>query len=276
MAKNFRDMSDSEFDSLINDALATIDSVSKVDYSDDLEQRIKEIKADNSNTLKNRELDKEDQEERKKAKEKARALSGEADTYKKFRGLDSFKISFFRAIKNQVDKFEDEEDTWANPSRRHEEDPSIIVKGNRIDDVDENIPSIDVYFDQSGSWSDKDILIASRAVSVINEFKERGEIKLDIYYFAVHVHSDKYSARRECSTDAWDEILENIRAKNTQNVVLMTDTDMSWDARNSTRCIVPGCVWFIWRDNRDCPEIVEKLVGRSGNFQYSFDRMSAE
>ena len=54
-------MSDTEFDSLIDGVLSRVDQVKKVDYSSDLEARVKEIQADASDVMKNRELTAEDE-----------------------------------------------------------------------------------------------------------------------------------------------------------------------------------------------------------------------
>ena len=270
--KALDELSDNEFNTIINNALDLIDKTIKVDYSTDLDARIAEIKKDASNPLKNRELDQEDQDNLRPERQLARAREKENTKYRTFKSLDTFKINFYRAIKDQVEKSEDEDETWSTINRRTEDDPSIIKKGNIIDDVDENIPSIDVYFDQSGSWYPEDIEIGSQAVSVINEFAERGEIKLNIYYFSDHVHSDASSARAEGGTDAWPEILQNIKANKTKNVVIMTDGDVEWDAYRGYRHIVDGCVWFIWRNNRNAPSAPKKLIGRMGTFEYSFTR----
>lgn len=47
------------------------------------------------------------------------------------------------------------------------------------------------------------------------------------------------------------------------------------DAARGPRLIVPGCVWFIWRNGIASPEIVNHLVGKRGNFQYAFKGVSA-
>jgi hypothetical protein len=268
--KSISQMSDEEFHEIINGALDLIDQNTKVDYSTDLDARVAEIKQDASNPLKNRELDQEDNDNLRPERQLARAREKENQRYRNFKSLDSFKINFYRAIKDQVEKSEDEDETWSVINRRTEDDPSIVKKGTILDDADENIPSIDVYFDQSGSWGDNEVKIGQSAISVINEFADRGEIKLNIYYFANHVHSDSPSARAEGGTAAWPEILQNIKATKARNVVIMTDSDVEWSARNGDRCIVEGCVWYIWKNNSCAESAPKKLFGRTGTFQYSF------
>ena len=268
--KSLSELSDDEFNKIVNDVLDLVDQNTEIDYSTDLEARIAEIKKDASNPLKNRELDQEDSNNLRGERQLARAREKENQKYQNFRTLDSFKINFYRAIKDQVEKTEDEDETWSVINRRTEDDPSIVKRGITIDDMNENIPTVDVYFDQSGSWGDKEIEIGKSAVSVINEFAERGEIKLNIYYFANHVHSDAASARAEGSTEAWPEIIQNIKAHKTKNVVIMTDSDVEWDAIRGVRHIVEGCVWYVWKNGRCAPTAPQKLYGRTGTFQYSF------
>ena len=268
--KSLSELSDDEFNKIVNDVLDLVDQNTEIDYSTDLEARIAEIKKDASNPLKNRELDQEDSNNLRGERQLAKAREKENQKYQNFRTLDSFKINFYRAIKDQVEKTEDEDETWSVINRRTEDDPSIVKRGITIDDMNDNIPTVDVYFDQSGSWGDKEIEIGKSAVSVINEFAERGEIKLNIYYFANHVHSDAASARAEGSTDAWPEIIQNIKAHKTKNVVIMTDSDVEWDAIRGVRHIVEGCVWYVWKNGRCAPTAPQKLYGRTGTFQYSF------
>lgn len=82
------------------------------------------------------------------------------------------------------------------------------------------------------------------------------------------------AARRECCTGAWNQILQNIKQNNIKNVVLITDNDMHYDAASGPRLVVPGCVWFIWRNGKASSEIVNHLVGKRGNFQYAFKGVS--
>ena len=71
-------------------------------------------------------------------------------------------------------------------------------------------------------------------------------------------------------TGAWPKIAENIIANKTKNVVLVTDRDMEYQGLKKTGpVIVPGYVWFIWKDGRSVSfEIPKKLRGKKGNSQY--------
>lgn len=250
--KSIAEMSSDEFNELINSSLDLANEVIKVSYSTDLPSRIKEIKADASSTLKNRELDAEDNAIiNKERKDKIAANETESDRYERTRSslksMQSFSKTIYRAIADQVDSIEDEEDSWSVIDRRHEDDPSIIVPGKKIDDLPEGeIPSIDLYIDQSGSFDNSDIKRAKAAISNIVEFERRGEVKLRIYYFADHVYSWPEAARAEDGTMAWDYIIDNIIANDTKNVIIVSDSDLNY--ADTPPLKVDGIVCYLWKD----------------------------
>ena len=273
--KSIAEMSSDEFNDLINSSLDLANEVIKVSYSTDLPSRIKEIKADASNTLKNRELDAEDNAIiNKERKDKIAANETEIDRYLRtqanLKSMQSFSKTIYRAIADQVDSVEDEEDSWSAIDRRHEDDPSIIVPGKKVDDLPEGeIPSVDLYIDQSASFDDRDVKRAKAAISNIAEFERRGEIKLNIYYFADHVYSWPEAARAEGGTLAWDDIIDNIIANNTKNVIIVSDRDL--DYADTTPLKVDGIVCFLWKYGEFATEPVKRLQGRQGTYQYSFE-----
>ena len=250
--KSIAEMSSDEFNELINSSLDLANEVIKVSYSTDLPSRIKEIKADASSTLKNRELDAEDNAIiNKERKDKIAANETESDRYERTRSslksMQSFSKTIYRAIADQVDSIEDEEDSWSVIDRRHEDDPSIIVPGKKMDDLPEGeIPSIDLYIDQSGSFDNSDIKRAKAAISNIVEFERRGEVKLRIYYFADHVYSWPEAARAEDGTMAWDYIIDNIIANGTKNVIIVSDSDLNY--ADTPPLKVDGIVCYLWKD----------------------------
>lgn len=270
--KSLDTMSADEFDALIDNVLNDVDKVQKVTYSSDLEARVQEIKSDAENILKNRELDQEDERNIGKDRQALKARERENNKYSRrsFKNIEAFKFNFYNAIKDQVEETEDEEDTWSVINRRHEDDPSIILPGQRLENTEEDIPSIDVFFDQSGSWGEKDIQVGQAAISCINEFDRRGEIKLNLYYFSNHVHTDAEAARDEGGTTAWPEMLAQIAANKTKNVVILTDSDMQSLGNISPSLMIDGCVWFIWKNGSSAQSLPEHLKGRRGNFQYAF------
>lgn len=269
-------MSEDEFDSMIDSVLARVEKVKKVEYSSDLEIRVKEIQADANSTLKTRELDAEDNKilapERAERKEKKRQEREKAKYHpSNFRGMDAFKFNFYRAIKDQVDEMEDDEETWSVLDRRFEDDKSIVVKGREVVDKYDDIPSIDIFIDQSGSWTAADLKIGETAVAAIREFEIRGEIKLNLWFFSNHVHDTPEAARAEGGTSAWPEILDTLRENKTKNAVIITDADMGWYARKGPALTLDGGVWYIWKRGENAQSLPAKLRGRRGTFQYAFD-----
>ena len=276
--KSLRELTDDEFADGINKVLDLVDQVEQPDYVDpeDKKRRVGKILSLASDTMANRELEREDNIYIKQDYQKKKARDKEATRYKNYKTIDDFKINFYRSIKNQVEKVEDEEETY-NRINAPFEDDGLIRPGERIDDVPGDIPSVDLYFDMSGSWTgdQRAITIGKQAVATIQEFADKGEIKLNVYYFSNTITTSPTDSCLGGGTGAWDDIIQNIKANHTKNVVLMTDTDMDGDAYNSGVCKVDGEVWIIWRmDNyyyhSGSKVIPEHLVGRKGNHQYAF------
>lgn len=280
--KTLSRMTDEEFNDELSSVTDLVDEILEVDYSDDLAVRVAEIKRDASSAATRMELEKEDAEHTKAERAIARANERENAKYKSIKGLpglDAFKANLHRTVKEQVIAMEDDVETWSALDRRHEDDPSIIKKGYVKDDVfeDDGIPTINVYFDQSGSWSNGDIEIGKRAISVINDFHEKGEIKLQIFYISAGgVFTNAAAARADGRAEGWRAALDHIRASKVKNVIILSDDDLDsfeWSNRPTgdngvTR--VEGCVWWLWKDSSVSKKALKELIGRNGNFQYQF------
>lgn len=272
-------MSETEFNDLLASTMDMVNQVKPVSWSDDLDARAKEIKDDISDPMKRAELEREDAEHVRADKAAARASEKERARYAKIKGLpglDAFKRSLYKAVKDQVDISDDEVDSWAALDRRHEDDPSIIKKGF-IRDGDELIPTVHVYFDQSGSWSNRDVEIGKRAVSVINDFHNRGEIDLKIFYMSAGgIFTTSEAAREHGAAEGWHAALQHIKSTKVKNVVILSDVDLDgyeWSNRPTgdngvTR--VDGCVWWLWKNSSVSKKALKELRGRRGSFQYMF------
>lgn len=285
LSKHLAQLSDDEFHDELAATMDLVDKVIKVDYSDDLDARVAEIKRDVSSAISRMELEKEDAEhvkdEREVAKAHIKASEKENEKYSKIKGLsglDVFKSTLYGAVKDQVEEAEDEIETWSALDRRHEDDPSIIVKGRTMDDLDGDIPSINVYFDQSGSWDEGDIEKGKRAISVINEFHENKEIKLNIYYMSAGgIFTTASAARRFGGAEGWAAALKHIKDTKVKNAIILSDEDLDhyeWSNRptgNNGRTIIDGCVWWLWKDAKVSKKALRELIGRRGNFQYQFE-----
>lgn len=231
----------------VTDAASALDPKTHVETDAQRQARIKEIKDDLADKKTQLELSDE-------VKQNATPTSGiqasqkTKDSYQgigKYKTLADFKINFYKTIKDQVQEVEERSQSWSAINRRYD-GTGLIVKGNKNEKLPtELIPSVDVYVDCSGSWMDADIKIGQVAVSQILEFEKKKQVKINLIYFANNLHTDMESARVEGGTNAWDQILQNIKQNNTKNVVLITDDDMSYQAKYGPRLLIPGCVWFI-------------------------------
>lgn len=280
--KSIIDMTDEEFDEEINSANELISQVLDIEFSDDLADRIAKIKSKADSRAARAELEADDAQYLKDEKKAKIASAREAEKYKRgsgLKGLDSFKKNLYRSVKDQIEEVEDEEDSWAVLDRRHEDEPSIIKKGTILDDKNEpSIPTINVYFDQSGSWSDDEIEIGKRAIRTINTFQEQGEIKLNVFYIsAAGVCDTAAEARRSGGAEGWYDTLQHIVSSKVKNVIVLSDRDLDafeWSNRpsgNNGKVVVDGCVWWLWKNARASVKAPNELVGRRGNFHYYFD-----
>lgn len=278
--KGVREMTDDEFGDYINSTYDLIDQVEALDYEDEEELKKKKAKvgqwSTDPKTLK--ELEDEDNVSLEKDFRKEKAREKENTKYAKVGTLDEFKLNFYNAIKHQVEMVIQEYQSYNEINAEYESE-DVIMKADLTQEIPEEvIPIVDVYFDVSGSWYPEDIEIGKQAIATVKEFEDAGEIKLNILYFGDEVSSEYEVAHENgrAGTRAWRKILQNIKATGAQNVMIMTDDDMnewgSYGAMGGPTCRVDGCVWFLWRNGLTSPECVSHLIGRQGNYQYTFYR----
>ena len=283
--KSIKDVSDEEFNRLVNRVFDAIDAVGdkSLTFTSDEERelRAKEIKTDLASSRTQAELSAEDVAKIRAENQVIRARDQEANKYKararsSFKGFQDFLNSLYRAIALQVHIEDTKDDTWSAINRRHS-GSGVLQPGQRIQDLpNRKIPVIDFYFDCSGSWGSQDIAVGQEAVKKLAEMEEDGKIKINIYYFSNHVHTDAESARDEGGTAAWNDIVKNVISTQATNVIIMTDSDMEnwWDPSDQPplRFTVPGYVWYLWRDGENAPRLTRDLKGRGGVQQFSFSR----
>jgi hypothetical protein len=281
LGKTLEQLSDEELDTILSSVQSLVDQVlDDINYSDDLDDRIKAIAADAANRYSRYELDAEDEQYLKDDPAiKARKADAERvySRGKALRGLEDFEKTLFSAMADQVDKIEDDVETWAALDRRHEDDPSILKKGSLLDDVDEEIPTLNIYFDQSGSWSNAEIAIGKKAIKSIYRFKEEGTLDLNIFYIsAIGVCDTAEEARRYGGAEGWHATLQHIVSSGAKNVVVLSDSDLDsyeWSNRpngNNGRVVVDGCVWWLWKNGMQSKKAPKELIGRMGNFHNRF------
>jgi hypothetical protein len=282
-AKSLADMSDEEFNLIINRVFDAISAVGDSDltFTSDEERKLKaqEIKTDLTSRETQQELSDEDiaairaETQAVKAREKETAIYRKP-TRSSFKGFQEFLNSLYRAIALQVQTNEVQDDTWSAINRRYS-GTGVLKQGQRKNDLpDRKIPIIDFYFDCSGSWGPQDIEVGKRAVSTLVDMEEKGQIKINIYYFSNHVFNDMQSALDEGGTRAWNDIVKNVISTQATNVIIMTDSDMEdwWDGPVALKYTVPGYVWYLWRNGSNAPRLPRDLKGRGGVQQFSFSR----
>lgn len=275
--KSLKDISDGEFNILVNRVLDAVDALgnSGLTYKSEEERALQaqEIKNDLANSNTRDELDAEDiakiraEHQAIKAREKENAkYAGKARTA--FKGFQDFLMSLYRAIALQVATEETRDDTWSAINRRHS-GSGVLMPGKRFNDLpNKKIPIIDFYFDCSSSWTADDIEIGKKAVEQLVDMEEKGQIKINLYYFADRVSTTPTRG----GTSGWNEIVKNIITTQATNVVIMTDSDMEdwWTGPVALKYTVPGFVWYLWRDGENAPRLPRDLNGRGGTLQFSF------
>lgn len=176
--------------------------------------------------------------------------------------INALKSSIKKFFNNQLGDTRDE--TWKRYNSRTGH-LGILKPG--VGEVERrNIPLLSVFIDQSGSFDERDVQVGLQVISTLAGFEKQGLLKIKVYYFANHVHLDAESARAEGGTNAGNEILETIVKTRTDNVVILTDSDLDYNHLEQ-KVIVRGAVWFLFR-NSTSTNIQEHLKGRKGNFVY--------
>lgn len=284
--KNIKDLSDDEFNQIINRVFDAIDDVgdTSLTYSSDEDRQIRaqEIKADLASTDTQAELSAEDAAKIRAEHQAVQAREKETAKYQakargSFKGFQDFLNSLYKAIAMQVHTEETRDDTWSAINRRYS-DTGVLKQGQKIQELpNKRIPVIDFYFDQSGSWDDNDLKVGEKAVQCLADLKADGKINLNVYYFSNDVYENAADARADGGTAGWNEIIKNIVSTQATNVIIMTDADMEdwWKGDKALSYTVPGYVWYLWRNGINAPRLPRDLRGRGGTQQFSFNASDA-
>lgn len=175
-------------------------------------------------------------------------------------GTRRFQNSLASFIKKATAEQKDR--TWRRPSRRSTGEQGELLMKGRSWVKNKHIPIINVYFDQSASWSDEDVQLGLKALGVLNRYKDKGEIKLNVYFFAVDVHENASDARDEQGTNL-KAVLKDIQKKKPDNVVIMTDSDSEGDRLPYTE--VPGAVWLLFKNGYRSQSLIDSIRGKTQN-----------
>ena len=156
-------------------------------------------------------------------------------------GLSKFKMALNRFIANEVvTKYEQ---TYRKLDPRYE-DTDFLMPGEMETESDHR-PSIAVYWDASGSFSPPEKTAAARkAIETLNKYARAGDIEMHTYYHGGTVASTKEAA------GGWNngnEVMRHIKATKPDNVIIITDGDLS---DTNIPVTVPGAVWMLFYDAR--------------------------
>lgn len=175
-------------------------------------------------------------------------------------GLNKFRMNFQRFIKDQIDYFRG--DTWNRPNKNYA-GSGFIMPGKTMY-APGKIPTINVYWDVSGSFDNPAKTQGARdAIGTINQYVKRGDIKVNIFYFADRVASTKSAAGGGTNGNA---VLDHIESTKPTNVIVITDSDVN-NAGSHKLVTVPGAVWMLFYD-READEFARVLKGKSQTKEY--------
>jgi hypothetical protein len=277
-------MSIGDFNRAVNKVFDAMDAVNAkgIKYSTDEERRIRaaEIKRDLEDPLTQSEIFDDDLKDIRRDAAANTAREAEKRRYEyrshdSFSGFDDFIKSLNRAVSRQVTTSHKDAPSWGALNRRRQ-GTGIISPGEKRQKLpNKKIPVIDFYFDCSGSWGSADIDKGNLAVKSLVDLEKENKIKINIWYFANNVYPTPEPARREGGTCAWNQIIQNIRATQATNVVIMTDGDMQRQGQDQGGFLthtVPGYVWYLWRNGSNAPRLPQDLRGRAGTAEFSFTR----
>lgn len=213
------------------------DTSTKKETEDEKESRIQNIQAEldgndaKQNTLADIQLDADEIARQKKIK--ARKIDAEIQQRNAVYDISEIKPDLVKLMKSQLKLagFPTETTSRVNPSYAG---TKLLVPGKKRE-LSKQIPTLQVYLDQSGSWGQSDIEKAKDLLSVLSQMERQKLIKIKILYFADDVHENALDARMECGTSGFPKILNHIRATNPQNVMILSDADIYFQTQGKSK-----------------------------------------
>ena len=175
-------------------------------------------------------------------------------------GLNKFRMNFQNFIKDQLSYYRG--NTWSRPSKNYI-GSGFIMPGKTMY-APGKIPTVNVYWDVSGSFNDPAKTQGARdAIGTINQYVKRGDIKVNVFYFADRVSNKASSAGGGTDGDA---VLNHIEQTKPTNVIVITDSDVD-NAGSHRQVVVPGAVWMLFYD-READKFAQVLRGKAQTKEY--------
>ena len=198
--KALEDIDDEEFSDFVNTILDEINNVTPVTYSDPDERKVK-VKQAMENNLETRDIEMEQEMQVRADKRRKRANQSELGKYTSYRPISEFYVDLYRTIADQVKQVEIDNQSYDEINPEYDDDVIMKADVTQYEQRQEK-PSIDFFFDVSGSWEDSDVELGKRFVASLKEFVDRGELELNIYYFSDVVGQDLNTVRKWSGTTA--------------------------------------------------------------------------
>lgn len=183
-------------------------------------------------------------------KEKAAKAEKNLTRYRQS-ALTRFTESLNKFIRDAIARSRNQ--SWSHINKKYVN--SGLLKPGYSNSSKGNVPSINVYFDRSGSWDSNKTKQGLQAISTLNKYVTRGEIVMKLYYFNTRVMDTDPGGNGGTNGEP---ILQHILQTKPNNVIILTDDDIN-DCR--TQVTVPGAVWFLFYDTDD-NQITEYLRGK--------------
>ena len=190
-------------------------------------------------------------------KEKAAKAARDIERYQGS-GLNQFKLNLNRFISDQIGEFEDDSYSRIHPSY---EDSEFIMPGKIVRE-EKNIPLINIYHDDSGSFKEeRKTAAAFKAIETLNQYVRDGDIEMKVWYFADRVGDTRGQVG---GGTLGTPILDHIEKTRPTNVIVITDGDI----HDCSRVVkVPGAVWMLFYDSRS-DNLMQHLKGKRQNKYY--------
>lgn len=198
--------------------------------------------------------DKVTQEKRlKELRKKQIEASKNVQKYKNNPGLLKFRESLNKFIKKEVGEVKDAK--WSKINKKYA--GTGTIKPGISKHASGKIPVINVYYDRSGSWDASMTAVGDSAISTLNNYVRQGKLKIYLYYFNTQIMTT--DPGEGSGGTRGTPILEHIKQTKPDNVVVMTDSDIS-DCRETVT--VPGAVWLLFIKDQISENLQEHLKGK--------------
>ena len=183
-------------------------------------------------------------------KEKAVKAEKNLNKYRQS-SLTRFTESLNKFIRDQIARARNA--SWSHINKKYVY--SGLLRPGTSSSARGNVPLINVYFDRSGSWDSDKTEKGKQAISTLNKYVTRGEIVLKLYYFNDKILDVDPGGR---GGTYGEPIMEHIRQTKPNNVIVLTDSDIS-DIRTPVQ--VPGAVWLLWYGGKS-ENLAKNLSGK--------------